>query len=354
MYETSITIVCMSNLLKFFQKNVHTISHHDRYSPVLEFEDVLVVNFDCLYDRERFLRAVDQLLFYLHSVGQGKRFIFISEDGAVLEHTGAVEIIKNIIQVFGLTSDTCLVVCREPIDIPGATVWIDDSVYYWCRALLGIIQQIPIPQGQFTKKFAVWFHRGTVFRLMIAKHLYENHKDSSIISYQEPGVLLDKKMSEYYQDLVDWAEQHTPIVYDQLFPKRVYTLEMVTGTRHPYEEYFMEVICETDVLGTSWITEKTVKNLYIGKPFVVMSGPGTLAKLHRMGFKTFSPWIDESYDSIENHHDRLKAILAEVDRISMLDVNELHNNIRPILEHNRANYLKLLRTWPNENPISRR
>lgn len=344
----------MSVLLEFFWRNVRSIDHHNRYYPVLQFEDVLVVNFDCLYERERSLRAVDQLIFYIHTIGQGKRFIFMSEDGAILEHTGAVEIIKNTVQVFGLTSETCLVVCRESIDIPGVTVWVSDSVHYWCCALHDVVRQIPIPQGNFTKKFAVWFHRGTVFRLMIAKHIYENHRDSSLISYQESGVIVDKQMSGYYQHLIDWANQHTPIIYDQLFPGRDYTLEMVVGTRHPYEDYFMEIVCETDVLGTSWLTEKTVKNLYIGKPFVVMSGPGTLAKLHQLGFKTFSPWFDESYDLIENHHTRLQAILAEVDRIAKLDVNELYKNIKPILEHNRANYLKLSRDMPNANPFSRR
>jgi hypothetical protein len=33
-----------------------------------------------------------------------------------------------------------------------------------------------------------------------------------------------------------------------------------------------------------------------------MGGAGTLAKLRSFGFKTFSPWIDETYDTIGNNY----------------------------------------------------
>jgi hypothetical protein len=338
----------MNDLVRFFwDKIYYRIDQNDRFNTVLEFDDVLLVNFDCLYERERCLRAVDQLLFYLHKMGNGKKFIFISEDGAILEKVGAVDIITDIVKTFNLTENTCAVICREHIDITGVTVHINDSIPYWCHVLAPTIYKIPIPQGNFTKKFAVWFNRGTLFRLQITKHLYEKYKNDSIISYQESGVLVDRKMTEYYTELIDWANQNTPIVYDQIFPNREYTHKMIVGDRHPYEEYCIEVVCETDILGTSWITEKTIKNLYIGKPFILMSGPGTLAKLQSYGFKTFSPWIDESYDTILNHSDRLNAILIEIDRVADLDLLELHKNILPILEHNRQVFTDLVKKFKN-------
>jgi hypothetical protein len=285
-------------------------------------------------------------LYYLHKIGQDKRFIFISEDGAILEHSGAIDVINNIIKTFNLTASTCAVICREEIAIPNATVDVVDCVPYWCKVLYSSVKGISIPQGNFTKKFAVWFNRGTIFRLAITQHLYEHYLNDSIISYQEQGVLVDRKMTDYNQELIAWAEQHTPIVYDQLFPNRTYTHELIVGQRHPYNEYFMEIVCETDVLGTSWITEKTIKNLYIGKPFIVMSGAGTLAKLQSYGFKTFAPWIDESYDSIDNVHLRQQAVLAEIDSIATLsyaDINNLYSEMKPVLEHNRQVFLDVIR-----------
>jgi hypothetical protein len=77
-----------------------------------------------------------------------------------------------------------------------------------------------------------------------------------------------------------------------------------------------------------------------------MCGVYSLKKIRSYGFKTFSPWIDESYDSIKNNHLRLEAILREVDRISKLSYTELtimHNEMQHVFEHNRNIYLTLFR-----------
>jgi hypothetical protein len=65
-------------------------------------------------------------------------------------------------------------------------------------------------------------------------------------------------------------------------------------------------------------------------------------KIKSFGFQTFDPWINEKYDQIENMYDRLEAIKKEIDRIAELDVNQLHKDIRHILEHNRQTYGKYI------------
>ena len=333
----------MLNLQEFYCQIVCQTPPRDRFVTIQELQDVIVINFDCLYERECGIRGADQLVYLAHKLGQGKRFLFLSEDGTLIQQSGASEIIKNIIQCFNLDKDTCAVVCREHIEIPNATVIVKESVDYWCRVLYKHIKDIPIPQGPFSKKFAAWFHRGTFYRLDLAKHLSDHHKDHTYISYQEHGIILDKKLSQYFPDETAWANQNTPIIHDQLFPNRVYDYDMIVGAgRKSYNDYFIEIVAETDVLTTDWITEKTVKNLYIGKPFIVMAGAGALARIRSRGFKTFSPWIDESYDIIENIADRLTAIKQEIDRLATLDLDKLHKEIMPTLEHNRANYGKYI------------
>ena len=339
----------MLTLNEFYRHLSLSVAPSDRYNTITEIDDVIVVNFDCIYERECGLRGVDQLLYSLHKIGKGKRFLFISEDGANIALSGAVEVINNIIKTFNLNIDTCAVVCREHVDILNANVIVNESVDYWCRVLYPTIKDIGISSGPYSKKFAVWFHRGTVFRLEITKHLYDNYKDDVFISYQEPGVIADRKLSEYFQEEQAWANVYTPIVYDNLFPNRMYDYDMIVGAgRKPYAEYFMEIVVETDVLTSNWITEKTVKNLYIGKPFIVMSGTGTLERLRSRGFKTFSPWIDEIYDTVENIHDRVELVKQEIDRLAKLSYNELtiiQTEMMPIFEHNRKTY---------ENYINRR
>ena len=41
----------------------------------------------------------------------------------------------------------------------------------------------------------------------------------------------------------------------------------------------------------------------------------TLASLHKLGYKTFHPLIDESYDDIKDTKLRSLAVLREIDQI---------------------------------------
>ena len=332
----------MLNLVQFYYQIVCKIPPLDRYFSIQELEDVIVINFDCLYDRECSIRGADQLIYLAHKLGKDKRFLFISEDGALIQLSGAVEIIKNIIHCFDLNKDTCAIVCRENLDLPNITCINNEAIPYWCRPLHQHIKDITIPQGPFIKKFACWFNRGTFFRLDIARYLFEKYPHDSFISYQERGMLCDRKLRDYFAKEIEWADAKTPIIYDRLFPNRVFNFELIVGAeRKPYADYFLEIVAETDVLTTDWITEKTVKNLYIGKPFIVMCGVGTLAKIQNQGFKTFSPWIDESYDNIKNIHERLQAIKQEIDRISLMsyeEINKINQELQAVYKHNRECY----------------
>jgi hypothetical protein len=332
----------MLNLQEFYCQIVCQTPPRDRFVTIQELQDVIVINFDCLYERECGIRGADQLVYLAHKLGQGKRFLFLSEDGTLIQQSGASEIIKNIIQCFNLDKDTCAVVCRENLDIPNITIINNEAIPYWCRVLHPHIKDIPIPIGSFIKKFAVWANRGTFIRLDIARYLFENYADESFISYQEQDMLADRKLKEYFSDNIDWANQHTPIIYDEIFPGRQFNFELIVGaSRKPYNDYFIEIVAETDTLTTNWITEKTVKNLYIGKPFIVMGGPGLLDKIRSFGFQTFSPWIDESYDTITNNYQRLETIKQEIDRIANktdVEIHQMHQQLLPIFEHNRKTY----------------
>jgi hypothetical protein len=62
--------------------------------------------------------------------------------------------------------------------------------------------------------------------------------------------------------------------------------------------------------------------------------PGTLATLKKMGFKTFDHIIDESYDLIVDPIERRTALVKEIKRIAGLDLNNLAELSKDIVEHN--------------------
>ena len=72
-----------------------------------------------------------------------------------------------------------------------------------------------------------------------------------------------------------------------------------------------------------------------------MGGLGMLTRIQEQGFKTFSPWINESYDNIKNIHIRLEAIKREIDRIALMsyeEINKLNQELQLVYIHNRARY----------------
>ena len=88
---------------------------------------------------------------------------------------------------------------------------------------------------------------------------------------------------------------------------------------------------------TSFFTEKTWKVLLSGIPFIIFSTPYSLNDLKKLGFKTYTPFINESYDLIEDNNLRLLAIVEEIYRISTLsdvDFEQLLQNCSDIAEFN--------------------
>lgn len=91
-----------------------------------------------------------------------------------------------------------------------------------------------------------------------------------------------------------------------------------------------------DSEGTCFISEKTFKPIACYHPFIIFGNQGSLAHLKRMGYKTFSPFIDETYDTLPTW-ERFDAIIAEVKRISNMSFEEKltwYQGMKDVLEHN--------------------
>lgn len=95
-------------------------------------------------------------------------------------------------------------------------------------------------------------------------------------------------------------------------------------------------------LDSIFITEKTFRTIAGKHPFIILSRPHTLKALREMGYQTFSPYINESYDDIQDDVARMKAILDLVN--GLCNAGEEYwkffsEGVKDIVEHN---YNKLL------------
>ena len=106
-----------------------------------------------------------------------------------------------------------------------------------------------------------------------------------------------------------------------------------------YRSCAIEVVLETLFDDSRHhLTEKILRPIACGRPFMLVSTAGSLQYLRQYGFQTFHGLIDESYDLITDPHMRLTAIVQEMKRINDLDYKSkrlLWSNLYEIAEHNK-------------------
>jgi hypothetical protein len=121
--------------------------------------------------------------------------------------------------------------------------------------------------------------------------------------------------------------------------------ELDNSTDYLYTETYFSVVSETNYYDHQpgrFITEKTFKCIAQKHPFVLVTRPHSLDTLRSIGYKTFSPWIDESYDLELDDNKRLLLVLKEITRLSNLSTSELTeflNAAREICLHNYNTFI---------------
>lgn len=109
-----------------------------------------------------------------------------------------------------------------------------------------------------------------------------------------------------------------------------------------YQTCAIEIVLETLFDDSRWhLTEKALRPLACGQPFILAATPGSLRYLQSYGFETFAPFIDETYDCIQNPLDRLKAIVKEMKRIHSLEPNAkkvLYQKLNAIATRNKQRF----------------
>ena len=114
---------------------------------------------------------------------------------------------------------------------------------------------------------------------------------------------------------------------------------------HDYQTTNIEIVLETlfddDRLQ---LTEKILRPIACGHPFILAATQGSLAYLRGYGFKTFHNIIDETYDTIADPAQRLQAILIEMKRIATLPHDakqQVYDSLRSIAAYNRQRFFSV-------------
>lgn len=117
------------------------------------------------------------------------------------------------------------------------------------------------------------------------------------------------------------------------------------GEQFLYRDTFCSIIVETYYKENfPYLSEKTFRSIAQGHPFILDSSHNGLKILQELGFKTFSNFWDESYDSLRDNQ-RLEAIMhliLEIGNWSLEKINDIHKQMIPILEYNQNHFFNTL------------
>jgi hypothetical protein len=106
-----------------------------------------------------------------------------------------------------------------------------------------------------------------------------------------------------------------------------------------YKATDIEVVLETLFDDTRLhLTEKSLRPIACGQPFIFVSTHGSLEYLRSYGFKTFNTVWNESYDQIADPEERLTAIISLMQQISAWDESTKKNKLaqaQAIADYNR-------------------
>lgn len=91
-----------------------------------------------------------------------------------------------------------------------------------------------------------------------------------------------------------------------------------------YQDSWVSLVTETEMRArVTRVTEKVLKPLLNAHPFVVFGNPGSLGLIRELGFQTFAPAIDESYDEDLDPRRRFDLAYREAARLIRADDQDL-------------------------------
>lgn len=157
-------------------------------------------------------------------------------------------------------------------------------------------------------------------RFRLAYELDSAFPDDTFITFQPNAGFVKEKLKHvdnFYQQELHWLEtkKFDKDLVSKHFMGMIDWYDACRNYGNVWNRYQIEVVSETDAIDNFWFTEKTANCLATGKPFVLVSGTGSLQRIRDMGFCTFDSIIDESYDFATHPYERVQKIIQSLNKL---------------------------------------
>ena len=165
------------------------------------------------------------------------------------------------------------------------------------------------------------------------------------------GKLSRSKVQKFYNWLndnplyvdVNWQELKEYSQNNQMHssaPNEIF----IDKTDNAYKNSYFNILTESsfvesDIEGSLdfYLNERNVFPINAFQPYIAVNGQGHMKELKKLGFKTFHPYIDESYDEEVSANERFSMIETEIDKLCSMSKQEIHDwywSMEEIYKHN--------------------
>jgi len=128
--------------------------------------------------------------------------------------------------------------------------------------------------------------------------------------------------------------------YTNIIPEYYHSVSQTLPIKM-YNDCYFNFVVETDIIyqDSFFITEKIMKAIITGIPFIVMATPFFLKHLHHYGFRTYNTLWDESYDNEIDTDNRINKITLLLQQLGSFDWQAHQTQLKEIADHNLRNLL---------------
>ena len=314
--------------------------------------------FNCIHDPIHFSNNLRLLENYLNNVGINSNNIFIVAG-------------NNYLKYFKEFSDSKLNISSGFLPLQQAGERIENYPMITSLGYMSdLVREPDLNINQLrTKKFLCFNrnlkpHRYFLAYLALKLNLLDTSYFSFLVHSGGGRGAVDHALNFYNGD-----KKYIQQIYD-LVPYQLDTqglpVEQLNGfnTNNNKKEYYLnsyihitsESIFSEGDPKNPFFSEKTFHPIVNLQLFIYVGNAYSLKTLQDLGFKTFHPVINESYDNEEDPQSRMAMIASEIERFSKMSLKEVHRlyySLLDILIHNQNHCKSYIQHNPFETTINK-
>jgi hypothetical protein len=222
-------------------------------------------------------------------------------------------------------------------------------VYYWAHGLIAsdwfrYAKYITQKKENQRKKFLIYnraWSGSREYRLKFVDHLIDKNL---VESCKTTCNVIEPITNIHYSDhrFINPAFAPHNVLDDYFQPTVADSSASADFELADYQQTDIEIVLETLFDDNRiQLTEKILRPIAVGQPFIIASTPFSLDYIRKYGFKTFADVWDESYDEITDHSDRLIAIanlMAQIDTWDEKTMATKMSEARKITRYNKRHF----------------